>query len=124
MFKDKIAEMECNEDCGRLGLKDFLVKPYQRLTKYPLLMKDIKEALMPYSVEPKKDDKAKRFTQAEKDEELEKRKCELAEKDRIIEEMRLEMERMKCSLLTNIPSESPAKEPDVETIVVEEATSF
>ena len=71
MFKDKIAEMECNEDCGRLGLKDFLVKPYQRLTKYPLLMKDIKEALMPYSVEPKKDDKAKRFTQAEKDEELE-----------------------------------------------------
>jgi serine/threonine protein kinase len=60
----------------------------------------------------------------EKDEELEKRKCELAEKDRIIEEMRLEMERMKCSLLTNIPSESPAKEPDVETIVVEEATSF
>lgn len=61
---------------------------------------------------------------SEKDEELEKRKCELAEKDRIIEEMRLEMERMKCSLLTNAPSESPAKEPDVDTIVVEEATSF
>jgi serine/threonine protein kinase len=60
----------------------------------------------------------------EKDEELEKRKCELADKDCVIEEMRLELERMKSSLLTNVPSESPAKEPDVTTIVVEEATSF
>jgi serine/threonine protein kinase len=61
---------------------------------------------------------------SEKDEELEKRKRELAEKDCIIEEMRLEMECMKCTLLTNVPPGSPAKVPDVETIVVEEATSF
>lgn len=69
-FNAKISEMESNPDCGRLSLKDFLVKPYQRLTKYPLLFKDIREALMPYAVEPKKDDKVKRLTQAEKDAEV------------------------------------------------------
>ena len=77
---------------------------------------------------------------SEKEEQLEKHKCEIAEKDRIIEQMRREMERMKASLLTDglmmMVTDSPygtnpaarssqTTSNHVDSIVaVEEATSF
>jgi serine/threonine protein kinase len=63
----------------------------------------------------------------EREEELEKQKNELAEKDRIIENLRLEMERMKATLLlTNEPTATQLQEAEVqvERVMVEEATSF
>ncbi|KAK2724126.1 hypothetical protein QYM36_002459 [Artemia franciscana] len=41
LFKAYLAWCETQRDCGRLRLTDLLVKPMQRLTKYPLLLKAI-----------------------------------------------------------------------------------
>jgi serine/threonine protein kinase len=63
----------------------------------------------------------------EKEEQLEKHKNDLAEKDQIIENLRLEMERMKANLLiTNGPDGETSKtlEVQVDCVVVEDSTSF
>lgn len=41
LFKIYITWAETNKQCNRLKLADMLVKPHQRLTKYPLLLKTI-----------------------------------------------------------------------------------
>ncbi|XP_066526347.1 pleckstrin homology domain-containing family G member 5 isoform X2 [Hoplias malabaricus] len=41
LFKIYITWAEGNKQCNRLKLADMLVKPHQRLTKYPLLLKTI-----------------------------------------------------------------------------------
>lgn len=41
LFKIYITWAETNTECNRLKLADMLVKPHQRLTKYPLLLKTI-----------------------------------------------------------------------------------
>ncbi|XP_036448025.1 LOW QUALITY PROTEIN: pleckstrin homology domain-containing family G member 5 [Colossoma macropomum] len=41
LFKIYITWAEANKQCNRLKLADMLVKPHQRLTKYPLLLKTI-----------------------------------------------------------------------------------
>ncbi|XP_076318528.1 pleckstrin homology domain-containing family G member 5-like isoform X2 [Tachypleus tridentatus] len=43
LFKAYVAWCETQKDCERLRLTDLLVKPMQRLTKYPLLLKAIKK---------------------------------------------------------------------------------
>eukprot|EP00047_Mylnosiga_fluctuans_P008826 m.8942 g.8942 ORF g.8942 m.8942 type:complete len:1223 (-) comp2349_c0_seq1:153-3821(-) len=40
-FNTRITSLEAQPICDRLSLLDFIVKPLQRLTKYPLLLKDI-----------------------------------------------------------------------------------
>eukprot|EP00730_Choanoeca_flexa_P005037 TRINITY_DN11866_c1_g11_i1.p1 TRINITY_DN11866_c1_g11~~TRINITY_DN11866_c1_g11_i1.p1 ORF type:complete len:1120 (+),score=308.76 TRINITY_DN11866_c1_g11_i1:214-3573(+) len=40
-FNSTMARCESSPYISRLSLKDFLVKPFQRLTKYPLLLKNI-----------------------------------------------------------------------------------
>ncbi|XP_064423779.1 pleckstrin homology domain-containing family G member 5 [Latimeria chalumnae] len=41
LFKHYITWAEAHKQCNRLKLSDMLVKPHQRLTKYPLLLKSI-----------------------------------------------------------------------------------
>ncbi|NXI45385.1 PKHG5 protein, partial [Galbula dea] len=41
LFRTYITWAEKHEQCSRLKLSDMLVKPHQRLTKYPLLLKSI-----------------------------------------------------------------------------------
>ncbi|XP_062842593.1 pleckstrin homology domain-containing family G member 5 [Trichomycterus rosablanca] len=41
LFKIYVTWAETNKQCSRLKLTDMLVKPHQRLTKYPLLLKSI-----------------------------------------------------------------------------------
>jgi serine/threonine protein kinase len=63
----------------------------------------------------------------EKEEELEKHKNELAEKDQIIENLRLEMERMKANILSTnglAGETSQTLEVQVDPVVVEESTSY
>ncbi len=66
-FAAKVAELEANPVCARLRLKDFIVKPYQRLTKYPLLFGDIHKAFQSYDLSPPKkgDDPVPRLTEDE-----------------------------------------------------------
>ena len=51
-FRDLITECERDDMCNRLALPDFIVKPLQRSTKYPLLFKDIRKPQMGVSVLP------------------------------------------------------------------------
>ncbi|KAM8796427.1 pleckstrin homology domain-containing family G member 5 [Eudromia elegans] len=41
LFRAYVAWAEKHQQCGRLKLSDMLVKPHQRLTKYPLLLKSV-----------------------------------------------------------------------------------
>ncbi|XP_030624525.1 pleckstrin homology domain-containing family G member 5 [Chanos chanos] len=41
LFRIYVTWAEANKQCNRLKLADMLVKPHQRLTKYPLLLKSI-----------------------------------------------------------------------------------
>ncbi|XP_068772449.1 pleckstrin homology domain-containing family G member 5 [Struthio camelus] len=41
LFRAYVAWAEKHEQCSRLKLSDMLVKPHQRLTKYPLLLKSV-----------------------------------------------------------------------------------
>ncbi|XP_035756872.1 pleckstrin homology domain-containing family G member 5 [Egretta garzetta] len=41
LFRAYVTWAEKHEQCSRLKLSDMLVKPHQRLTKYPLLLKSV-----------------------------------------------------------------------------------
>ncbi|KAJ1817226.1 hypothetical protein LPJ56_004115, partial [Coemansia sp. RSA 2599] len=40
-LKEVQAQIALHSDCRRLGLRDFLIKPVQRICKYPLFIKDL-----------------------------------------------------------------------------------
>jgi len=46
-FSSVIAQCKDNPECNGLGLGDYLIKPVQRLCKYPLLFKELRKQLLP-----------------------------------------------------------------------------